>query len=163
MSLLPHNRASVIGDLGNIVKIGKHFSLKELTVSETAARKGIANVPSEEQICNLQALVHNVLDPLRERLGVPVLVTSGFRCVELNEAVGGVPTSQHCLGQAADIHVNGLSIRELADKIRDLNLPFDQLIDEFGAWVHVSYGPRQRREALVLRKVNGRSVFTEMT
>ena len=142
------------------MNVGKNFTLEEMVASETAAKEGILNVPNAGEVQALTDLVAHILDPLRELLGKPVLVNSGFRCVALNKAVGGVADSQHCLGQAADIHVPGMSIGELITYIREHNLPFDQLIDEFGEWVHVSYGPKQRREALVLRSVNGHAQYS---
>ena len=81
----------------------KFFTIKELTKSTTAQQKGIKNVPSKEQEQNLIALIENVLDPLREAYGKPIVVTSGYRCPALNKAVGGASNSQHMTGQAADI------------------------------------------------------------
>ena len=81
----------------------KHFTFQELTKSATAKRKGIDNSPSMQVRANLAALVENVLDPLREAYGKPIVVTSGYRCEKLNRAVGGAASSQHVKGQAADI------------------------------------------------------------
>lgn len=81
----------------------KYFTIAELTKSRTAAAQGIDNAPSPTVIANLNALVDHVLDPLREAWGHPLRVTSGYRCPQLNKAVGGVPRSQHMLGQAADV------------------------------------------------------------
>ena len=81
----------------------KFFTIEELTKSTTAQQKGIKNVPSKEEEQNLIALIENVLDPLREAYGKPIIVTSGYRCPALNRAVGGASTSQHMTGQAADI------------------------------------------------------------
>lgn len=118
----------------------KYFSIRELTASTTARRKGIDNTPNAAVIDNLTKLVDNVLDPLRTWFGKPINVTSGYRCVALNKAVGGAKTSQHCLGQAADIDTGSrLENKKLFDYIK-ANLPFDQLIDEKNLdWVHVSY------------------------
>src|SRR5690606_11146330 len=92
------------------------------------------------------------LDPLREAIGRPVNVSSGFRNEAVNRLVGGSKTSQHRFGEAADINVPGMSVTEVIAKIKELKLPFDQVIDEFGSWVHVSYGPRQRRQGLKARR-----------
>lgn len=143
-----------------MARVGKHFTLEELTVSQVAARQGLDNTPDTPAIGDLHDLVRYVLDPLREALGAPVLVNSGYRSEAVNKAVGGVRTSQHCLGQAADIHVNGMSVAELVRTVVDLHLPYDQLIDEYGYWVHVSYGPRHRREVLIARKVDSKTVYT---
>ncbi len=103
---------------------------------------------------NLDTLVDKVLDPLREAYGKPIKVNSGYRCPKLNKAVGGSATSQHMTGQAADITAGSKAEnRKLFDLVRSLKLPFDQLIWEHGgAWVHVSYGPRNRRQVLSISK-----------
>ena len=130
----------------------KYFTLHELTRSATASRLKIDNTPSQEVVQNLELLVKNVLDPLREAYGKPIIVSSGYRCPKLNKAVGGVKNSQHMLGQAADIKTTSDSPadnRKLFDLARELKLPFDQLIDEFGYdWIHISYGPRHRKQVL---------------
>ena len=81
----------------------KYFTLKELTKSNEAKRNKINNVPTKQEEQNLVALVENILDPLREAYGKPIIVTSGYRCERLNKLVKGSKTSQHRLGQAADI------------------------------------------------------------
>jgi len=143
------------------MKLGRNFSLDEMTFSQTAVRQGIRNEPDAQEIEALRALVTNVLDPLRDHLGKPVNVSSGFRSGTLNRAIGGASTSQHCLGQAADINVPGMSVAEVVAVIRKLKLPFDQLIDEFGSWVHVSYSPRNRRQVLIARTVGGKTVYSQ--
>ena len=132
----------------------KYFTFRELTHSNTADAKGIDNTPSSAIKVALKMLVDNVLDPLREAWGAPIIVTSGYRCPRLNQVVGGAKSSQHMKGEAADI-------RTLSDKPEDnkrlflliikLGLPFDQLIDERNYnWIHVSYGPLNRRQVLHL-------------
>lgn len=118
----------------------KYFSLEELCQSYTAKVKGIDNTPNEEVKANLEALIENVLDPLREAYGKPIYVNSGYRCPELNKAVGGVSNSQHIKGQAADIDVHDTEEnKKLQEYIKD-NLEYDQAIFENnGAWLHVSY------------------------
>lgn len=134
------------------MNIGKHFTLAELTHSQAAARKALKNEPDASALESLQLLVRNVLDPLREALGRPIVVSSGYRSPLVNRAVGGASSSQHVLGQAADITVPGMHVTEVVARIRALGLPFDQLIDEFGSWVHVSHGPRNRRQTLRARR-----------
>lgn len=131
----------------------KYFTIQELTISNTAQRKGIDNTPDQKAAAALTALVTNVLDPLREAWGRPIVVNSGYRCPKLNRAVGGVARSQHTKGEAADIRT--LSNRrweneQLFKLIVQLKLPFDQLIDEHGySWIHVSYSEsRNRRQVL---------------
>lgn len=131
----------------------KYFTIQELTISNTAQRKSIDNTPDQKAAAALTALVSNVLDPLREAWGKPIVVNSGYRCPKLNRAVGGVARSQHTKGEAADIRT--LSNRrweneQLFKLIVQLKLPFDQLIDEHGySWIHVSYAEgRNRRQVL---------------
>ena len=130
----------------------KHFTIDELCRSDTARSRGIDNTPTEDVKRNLEALVGNVLDPLREWYGKPIYVNSGYRCPALNKAVGGVANSQHLTGQAADIDVNDRAEnRKLMKHIED-NLDFDQLIwENGGAWVHVSYRADGRNRRQVLR------------
>ena len=125
----------------------KYFSIKELTASDTARRLGIDNTPPAYAAANLNRLVTNILDPLREAYGHPIYVNSGYRCKALNSAVGGSATSQHMKGEAADITAgSNRENRRLYQLLRHLNLPIDQAINEHGyTWIHVSYGPRHRR------------------
>ena len=126
----------------------KYFTLQELTRSATARRLGIDNTPPASAIRALNDLVDKVLDPLREAWGGPIRVNSGYRCPELNKAVGGTPGSQHQRGEAADITVGSRSgNRRLLALIKRLDLPVDQCIDEKGCrWIHVSHrGGRNRR------------------
>jgi uncharacterized protein YcbK (DUF882 family) len=131
----------------------KYFSMRELTHSATAVRKGIDNTPTAEVKANLTALVANVLDPLREAYGKPIVINSGYRSPRLNKLVGGVARSQHTKGQAADIRGTSATVAEnkkLFNLILKLGLPFDQLINEHGySWVHVSFKESgNRREVL---------------
>lgn len=130
----------------------KYFNYYELTASSTAKRKGIDNTPDATVRANLTALVANILDPLREAYGKPIVVSSGYRSPKLNRAVGGAAKSQHVTGQAADIHTlsdTPADNKKLYDMILKLKLPFDQLINEYDFnWVHVSFSPRNRRQVL---------------
>ena len=135
--------------------MGKYFTINELVKSPTAQRLHIDNTPTQEIKDNLEKLIDNVLDPLRESYGKPIIVSSGYRCSKLNKAVGGASNSQHCLGQASDIHTttnSKESNKQLFELIKNLKLPFDQLINEYDYnWVHVSYGPRNRRQILNIK------------
>ena len=121
----------------------KYFSIRELSSSATAVRKGIDNTPDAKAKANLTALVSNLLDPLREKWGKPIVVTSGYRCAKLNRAVGGAKNSQHTTGEAVDIRTlsdSRAENRKLFELVRTSGLPFDQLIDEYGYdWLHVSF------------------------
>lgn len=149
------------------MKLSPHFSLAEFTKSQTAVRRGIDNTPSLAAIDNLQLLVDNVLQPVRMHFGRPVTISSGYRSPKLNTAIGGSPTSDHCLGMAADIEIVGIDNRQLATFIRD-NLPFTQLILEFytdgvpdSGWVHVSYDKNDvKKQVLRATKVNGKTTYT---
>lgn len=145
----------------------KYFTIKELTASTTAKRKGIDNTPSTEVTSALNALVDNVLDPLRQAYGKPIVVTSGYRCAKLNKAVGGASSSQHVTGEAADIRSVSDDPKEnkvIFDLIRKLGLPFDQLINEFGYdWVHVSFSRfKKRSQVLSAVKKNGKTIYSNM-
>ena len=118
----------------------KYFSIEELIRSAKAKELGIDNTPTEDVIANLTMLVENVLDKARIGIGAPIIVNSGYRCEELNKAVGGKKNSQHKKGEAAEI-TTGTSYGNMClfNFIKD-NLEFDQLIDEkHYQWVHVSF------------------------
>lgn len=142
--------------------LGKYFSLEEMTKSQTAIRRGINNIPSDQELENLVELVKNVLDPVREHFKKPVTVNSGYRGKKLNKAIKGSKNSQHCKGQAADIEIIGISNYDLACWIRD-NMDFDQLILEFhnrkvpdSGWVHVSWNsPKKNRKQTLTIDSNG--------
>lgn len=130
----------------------KHFTIEEMTESSTAKAKDIDNTPSQEILAKLQKLIEAILDPLREWYGKPIRVNSGYRCEALNEAIGGSKTSQHCLGEAADITAGSKEEnKKLFEYIKD-NLLFDQLINESDfSWIHVSYREgRLRKQVLAL-------------
>ena len=123
----------------------KYFTLEELCATKT----GITNIPNWQAVENLKALVNNVLDPVRESWGKPIIVTSGFRCKAVNEKVGGSKNSQHTFGYAVDIDIGTPEQnKELFEFIIEKGYYFDQLIDENNfSWIHLSYkcaGNRQQ-------------------
>lgn len=130
----------------------KYFTIKELCKSSTATLKRIDNTPNSEIVNNLEQLVDNILDPLREAYGKPIKVNSGYRCEALNAAVGGSKTSQHKYGLAADITTGSrLENKKLFILAKQLNLPFDQLIDEKAySWIHISFSKKPRKQVLHL-------------
>lgn len=143
------------------VKLSRSFELRELLVSDTAARKRISNLPDASQLLSLARLCQYVLQPVRDHFGKAVVVTSGLRVPRLNRAIGGSRTSQHCYGEAADFTVSGESEITVAKWIA-AHLSFDQLILEFPpyGWVHCSYGSRARRQVLTAKKGRlGRTVY----
>lgn len=134
------------------MKLTQNFTLNELVYSQTAASNKIDNRPSVPVIKNLQALCVNVLQPLREAFGCPIIITSGFRCAELNKCVGGAANSQHLYGQAADLVVPAKNLKEIFNYIK-VNLPYDQLLYEYSKtdrWIHVSYRTdgKNRKQAI---------------
>lgn len=143
------------------MNLSPHFTLAEMIRSQTAIRNGIDNTPDPAQIERLRLLCVNILEPLRALVGKPIHVSSGFRNPTVNSLISGSPTSQHMRGEAADISVEGLTAQELFVVILASALPYDQLIQEFDSWVHVSFGPRDRRKAMLATKnaVN-KTIFT---
>ena len=153
--------------------LSKNFALNEFTKSVSAIRNGIDNEPTKEHIRNIQLLVKFVLQPLREALGSPIRITSGYRSEALNKAIKGshkiikgkyVATSQHCKGQAADIQfkVDGVMDNKLIwEKVIELQLPFDQMINEFEfSWIHISYNHEHNRKSMLeAYKENGRTKY----
>lgn len=130
----------------------KYFTIKELCNSDKAKEYKINNTPNSVIIRHLNLLVHFILDPLREKYGKPIIVSSGYRCEELNKLLNGSKTSQHKKGLAADITAGSISEnKKLFNLIIKLNLPFDQLIDEKNyQWIHVSYSSKPRKQILHL-------------
>ena len=115
------------------MKISKNFSDKELIVTN----QKIKNEPEFEHWINLTALVHNVMQPTRERFNVPLTVTSGYRSVELNDKINGAKNSQHTKGEAIDFICDKIPLIKIYNWIKD-NLYYDQLILE-PSWIHVSF------------------------
>jgi zinc D-Ala-D-Ala carboxypeptidase len=140
------------------MNLTKHFTLEEFTRSATAIRQGIDNTPPEYVIENLRMLCKHILEPLREMAGSPIHVESGYRCAELNLLVNGAPDSQHKEGKAADIVIEGLDTPTVCQIIAD-HYPFDQLIEEFHEWTHVSYDIQGRREKMIATKQGSRTFY----
>ncbi|MGF6591176.1 D-Ala-D-Ala carboxypeptidase family metallohydrolase [Pseudomonas sp. 2835] len=137
------------------MQLSAHFSLAEMITSETAARRGIDNTPHAQIISNLERLCA-VLEEVRSLVGRPVRVSSGYRSLALNKAIGGSVRSAHTLGLAVDINVTGLAPRELARRIMDSEVMFDQLILEYDQWVHFGLSTQSpRRQVLTIRRGSG--------
>ena len=148
-----------------MTQISKHLTLEELTYSATAIKLGIVNVPTPIQIENLKTLALKVFEPTREHFGVPIHISSGYRIMNLNQALNGSITSQHCRGEAIDIDMKGDKVTnaQIFHWIKD-NLKYDQLIWEFGDkknpdWIHVSYCKDYRQQTLRAVKVNGKTHY----
>lgn len=133
-------------------KFSKNFTYEELIQSATARRLKIDNTPNKEQKSKLKLLAETILQPIRDKYGKPLIVTSGFRCEKLNKAIGGSKTSQHCKGEAADIRSVSDSVADnkalfelILKMIHNNEIEVGQLIDEYGYnWVHVSL-PRKNK------------------
>jgi len=141
------------------VHLSKHFTLDELAHTSS----GLTNRPTQLVIKHLTKVCENVLEPVREQFKRPLVISSGYRSLAVNRAVRSADTSQHIKGEAADFHVQGHSVYEVAAWIND-NLDFDQLILEnfvpsqlYSGWVHCSYGPRMRNQ--ILTKFRGSSNY----
>lgn len=133
----------------------KYFSIKELCRSEDAEKYGIDNTPSEEAVSNMENLIVEVLDPCREKYGKPITVNSGYRSRQLNAKVGGVDTSDHLTGEAADITGGSVAENRRIFKTLVENGKFDQIIwEKGGQWVHVSWRGDDSRHIMLEFKNN---------
>jgi len=131
--------------------LSPHFTLEEFTVSQTASRKGLDNTPSESVLKELTKTAMQ-MEAIRKLLGVPITINSGYRSPDVNKAVGGAKNSQHLTGQAVDFIAPGFgSVSKIIDTIKKSGLQYDQLIDEYGAWVHISFSDKPRNQFLVIR------------
>jgi zinc D-Ala-D-Ala carboxypeptidase len=150
------------------MQLTENFSLAEMVKSETALRQGLDNTPGDVEIENLRILCEQVLQPLRTAYQRGIKVNSGFRHPNVNAAVGGSRTSDHCKGQAADIEIPGVANYDLALYISQY-FNFTQLILEFytpgipdSGWVHVSYDPANlKRQVMTAMRENGKTVYKQ--
>ena len=140
------------------MRLSKNFTLEEFLVSQTATRQGIDMTPPPDVIDNLQRLVTSCLQPLRDESG-PIFISSGFRPLALNEAIGGSKTSAHMRGDAADLKVLNQTPYDTCELIVELELPFDQVIHEFGRWVHLGVADILRGEKLTAYKKDGKTRY----
>jgi zinc D-Ala-D-Ala carboxypeptidase len=135
------------------MKLSPNFTLEELTHSEVAERQGLDNTPDEKVKANLVRLAR-FLEEVRAVLKRPIMVNSAYRSIKVNEAVGSKPTSQHCIGCAADIKVPGLTPDNIVKELLKTNLEYDQLIREFDSWVHISipnnFADKPRKQVLII-------------
>ena len=148
-----------------MVRLSKNFTLQEFTKSQVAERKGIDNLPGEIHLERAKELFENIVQKVRDNFGVTI-INSGYRSGDLNYAIGGSNTSQHCKDEAVDIECPGTPNYDVAKWIED-NLDFDQLILEFytpgipdSGWVHVSYKSEDNRKGvLTAMKENGKTIY----
>ena len=139
----------------------ENFSLEEMTVSEIASRKGLDNTPNATEITNLMHTAA-LLEQVRALLKKPIIINSAFRSKAVNDAVGSKDTSQHRIGCAADIRVPGMTPKQVVEACIDANIPYDQVIQEFDSWTHISVPDMPsrppRRQALIIDR-NGTRPF----
>jgi zinc D-Ala-D-Ala carboxypeptidase len=137
----------------------QYFTYEEFIHSNLAIRHHIDNTPDTAVTHNIQRLVETILDPLRESIGHPLTISSGYRCSALNTIAGGARTSAHMFGRAVDVVPGKSTVTQLIKEIISLKLPFDQLIDEFGgAWLHIGIaedGLKPRGQILKAVRLNG--------
>ncbi len=142
-------------------RLSDHFTLAEMTHSNTALRRGLDNTPPPEVLDQL-ILTADRMEGVRRLLGDrPIKVSSGYRSPAVNRAVGGSRTSAHRTGHAVDFTCPDFGTpAEVAAHLAQHLTDFDQLIEEFGGWVHIGFGPNKRRQVLTARKVGGRTKYT---
>ncbi len=158
-----------ITKLGLLMQVTKNFTLAELLHSNTAVRKGIENIPSTDHQANLITACHELFQPTRDVLNKPILISSGYRSIAVNKAVGGSKTSAHCIGYAIDFISPSFGspaavAKFLAKELTKRGIKFDQIILEFDEWVHIGYKNQkgeQRGQILTAKKVNGVTEYSQ--
>lgn len=139
--------------------MSKYFTLEEMTYSDAAIRKSIDNMPTGKTLENLKYTMTK-MDEVRELLGKPIRVSSGYRGIKLNKIIGGSNTSAHTLGYAVDFTSKDFGgPLAVCEAIMKSNLVFDQLIWEFDSWIHISFDPKARKQVLTAVKQNGKTVY----
>jgi len=148
----------IAGEFEEEPMLSRYFSLEQLTFSELARKKSIHNAPSDKQIENLKYLCSMVLDPLKEKLGKPITIVSGFRSRELNTAMFGSPESWHMAEDdkaAVDIVCKGASLKRIAETLDELQVPFDKVIISYDRSVIHIQVRRPKRENIARKIVGG--------
>jgi hypothetical protein len=141
------------------MKLSANFTLDEFLVSQTAARHGIDMTPPPEVVDNLRRLCEGCLQPLRAATNRPIFISSGYRSPELNQLIGGSKSSRHQTGEAADFLVSGMTPYDTCRLIVEMGLPYDQVIHEFGRWVHLGVADILRGEELTAYRKDGKTRY----
>lgn len=130
-----------------------NFSISELVKSDVAKLHNIDNRPTLLELDNLLNLIFYCLQPIRDKLGKPMIITSGYRCPKLNShpKIKGAVNSNHLYGRAADFHVNGMTVQEVIDFILKLGIEFDELGNEYDKWIHIAYRHKNNRKKVFKR------------
>lgn len=123
-----------------------NFLMSELIHSDTAIRHNINNMPDINSLDNMLELIVHCLQPIRDKLGKPMIITSGYRNSQVNKLVGGASNSQHTKGQAVDFNVQGMPVSRVIEYIKTMDIEYDQLINEYNSWVHISYNKGHNRK-----------------
>lgn len=128
-----------------------NFSMSELLHSDIASKYNISNIPDKESLDNMLLLIVDCLQPIRELLGKPMIISSGYRSPRLNghPLINGNPNSQHCKGQAVDFTVKGMTPKQIIEKIVASDIEFDQALNEKNCWVHLSYNKGKNRKQVL--------------
>ena len=134
------------------MRLSKNFTLSEITKSNTAKRLGIQNAPDKEHLKNMQVLIRDLIQPIRDAIG-PIRISSGYRNPQLNRAIGGSRKSQHCKGEALDLQFwkdGQMCNQEIYDWVLKQEIEFDQMINEFDyAWIHISLKEKDNRKMVL--------------
>lgn len=145
--------------------LSEHFTESEFIVSDTAIRKGISNnfnKPRHRQ--NAIILCKDFLEPIRQKTNSSIIITSGYRSLSLNRLIGGASGSQHCIGNAVDFKSSNVDLKHLFNLIIDMNLPYDQLIWEFGSWIHLSRSDSiPRKQIFEAKRIGKKVIYTPIT
>lgn len=126
-----------------------NFKISELIHSDFAVKNNINNMPDINSLDNLFELICYCLQPIRDKIKKPMIITSGYRDNQVNRLCGGVSNSQHTKGQAADFIINGMKPAEIVNFIKNNGFEFDQLINEYDKWVHISYSKGKNRKQVL--------------
>lgn len=126
-----------------------NFKISELIHSDTAVRANINNMPDINSLDYMLDLIVYCLQPIRDKIGKPMIITSGYRNSTVNYLVDGVDTSQHTKGQAVDFTVKDMTVKEVIEFIKKSGVEFDQLINEYNKWVHISFVKGKNRKQIL--------------
>lgn len=131
-----------------------NFTMSELLHSDIAEKYNIYNIPDKEHLDNLLLLICNVLQPLRNFIGKPIIISSGYRHPRLNShpLINGAPNSQHTTGQAVDFTIKGMTPKQIIEMIKRSGIEFDQALNERDCWVHLSYNKGKNRKQVLYIK-----------
>ena len=147
------------------MKLTEHFTLEELTKSDIAIQHSIDNTAPVDVIPNLTRLA-NVLEQVRALIAKPIIVTSAYRNLKVNAMLDSKPTSQHCIGCAADIKVSGMTPNDIVNRIVNSKIEYDQVIREFDSWVHISIPndekTKPRKQALIIDRSGTRPYMSKL-